>query len=116
MGCDLTVLIQARISSKLEALRAAFFEFAARRASDVVDRAGVATIPGSEMHAGAVLAGRETDQSEVTWLHRVRDVLPTDATPPREILRRDQDTPIGTGSAAGPAGEAVELVAHRKRV
>jgi len=68
------------------------------------------------MHARAVLAGRETDHSKVSRLHRVRDVFSTDPTPPREILRRDEDTPIGTGSAAGTASKAVELVGHRERV
>jgi len=42
-----------------------------------------------------------------------RDVVPAHLTPTQQVLGRDQDSAIGSRSATGAAGQAVELFSHR---
>jgi hypothetical protein len=98
------------IATKLQALRAPFLELAARGAPVFVDGASVPRIEGSEVHASAVVTGGEGNEAEMARLGLLGDVVPALAPPPLEVLGRDQDAPIGPGSAAGAALQAIQLV------
>ena len=64
------------------------------------------------MHARALVGGRESDHAEVTGLSRRGDVIPSEGSPPKQILGGDQDPAVRPRATAGAASQAVELFAH----
>lgn len=59
------------------------------------------------------MAGGKRHHSKMTRLHRVGDVFAAHVAPPRQVLGRDEDAAVGSGSAARSTGQAIELFGHR---
>ena len=115
-GCAARCSGQSRVPAELQALRASFLEFPTGRPADLVNPAGVGALGGSEVDAGAIVSRGERLHSEVSGLHRLGDVVSPDLTPAQQVLRRDQEAAVGSGSATGSATQTVELLGHGQRI
>jgi len=65
------------------------------------------------MHARSIFPCCKPDHTEMPRLHGLCDVVSAHLSPTHQILRRDQDPAVGSGSATRAAGQAVEFFGHR---
>jgi hypothetical protein len=67
------------------------------------------------MHAGSILTRGKPHHPKVSRLHCGGDVVTADFLPSHQVLRWDQDAAVGSCSAAGAAGQAIEVLGHRAK-